>query len=731
MGRMIRLLAVILVTLFGRIHSAAAAMPPFTLDVLPGNVASATLPARSGAQVPLNILRTTAMSGVSETIDLWLSQFVGERGDAIEVGLIVGDKSTDTSKPLRVTVIGPIVPIRLSIPALPAAGKYIGSLILIQGKMDPLSWRITLAPPGPSPQAKLEVNPRDVSLSVTRCLVRLSCSGNENQVYVSVAEKTGLFSAERITVLQEQGTKGFDYQKHLEFSFGGKPAPNFGDSSQAGQRIIPPGSQVPIGMTVKDLAPGEYTASLRFRATNSADDDAQKVKLTVQVRHRAEGAAAVLLLALLVSFVMTKVLVKLRQSLTFVLRVRDLRPAWLATMDPILPVVWVRDTLHQVEALDRCFWLTGQDVIETRLNQVSGLLGVLEKVHQIQRDFDRHGPPGFVRIRALAALGRIVSSLDGAALSDEATAQVKAELDGLAGWLDVSKQKDSYWEDLSRAASDLLREVNSAEILDPASRATIDGLVQELGHDIAGKPQTLDEMMKVEEKYARLKILWERRPPAGEFSKLVSLQQGKASLAALFKEADDAAWERLQKASPRIVLPQDNGVEPLKAYDPLTFRIETPGDTAVGTSYLFLHGLKYKWTFVQKSEKGVVQKFWGESTVPSVVAYADQTGLLNVSVSIEYDGRMFGKTTGFEVNVAKPADIKAFLLSYEWVEVASFLFAVLVAMVSGLSLYYAKNPIFGTLQDYLGLVVWGVGVDQGKNLIQALQMWSPTPAKAP
>jgi hypothetical protein len=44
-----------------------------------------------------------------------------------------------------------------------------------------------------------------------------------------------------------------------------------------------------------------------------------------------------------------------------------------------------------------------------------------------------------------------------------------------------------------------------------------------------------------------------------------------------------------------------------------------------------------------------------------------------------------------------------------------------IAFASGLVLYYMPKPNFGSVQDYLALFTWGVGVDQGKNLVQTFQ----------
>jgi cytochrome b subunit of formate dehydrogenase len=57
---------------------------------------------------------------------------------------------------------------------------------------------------------------------------------------------------------------------------------------------------------------------------------------------------------------------------------------------------------------------------------------------------------------------------------------------------------------------------------------------------------------------------------------------------------------------------------------------------------------------------------------------------------------------------------------FERAEMVSFAIAMVIAIVSGLALY-AQKQTFGSFQDYVLLFLWGVGADQGKNLVQLLK----------
>ena len=58
-------------------------------------------------------------------------------------------------------------------------------------------------------------------------------------------------------------------------------------------------------------------------------------------------------------------------------------------------------------------------------------------------------------------------------------------------------------------------------------------------------------------------------------------------------------------------------------------------------------------------------------------------------------------------------------------EVMALSIATLFALVSGLGTFYFNAPVFGSVQDYIALFIWGAGVDQTKNFIQNLERISP------
>jgi len=87
-------------------------------------------------------------------------------------------------------------------------------------------------------------------------------------------------------------------------------------------------------------------------------------------------------------------------------------------------------------------------------------------------------------------------------------------------------------------------------------------------------------------------------------------------------------------------------------------------------------------------------------------------------------------SVGTALQIAKSSDFGT-LSGLAKIEKISWLLASIVAIVTGLSTFYFKGGSFGSFQDYLTLFLWGAGVDQGKNFLQAMQNYSPSPVKNP
>lgn len=108
------------------------------------------------------------------------------------------------------------------------------------------------------------------------------------------------------------------------------------------------------------------------------------------------------------------------------------------------------------------------------------------------------------------------------------------------------------------------------------------------------------------------------------------------------------------------------------------------------------------------------------------VQYVPRAGQVCASVVARRNGDIVrARSAAYDIEQSQDFGL---LNGVELVELLSFALAAIIAVATGFLMFYSKNPDFGSLQDYLALFLWGVGVDQGKNFLQALQTYAPARA---
>ncbi|MFI5399055.1 MAG: hypothetical protein ACHQ9S_26285 [Candidatus Binatia bacterium] len=682
-----------------------------------------------------------------EEVNLALSPFHDELGNSVTVELVVPSQPELSKSARQPKVKFPneeeLLPIQLSVPKPPTAGKYSGNLIFIRKGKAPVVWKITLTR-GTHQPATLVVDPSTVPpLTVTLPMFPGYSQRDEASVPVTLRDKTRQWGIEGLFVSLEQVTKappaGFDLERNATFELNGKAVKSFAVPPVApnDDRSIPEGGQALVRVGLHALEAGEYNLTLGFHALNSADDG-QRLVLTLQVRDSYWWAALALAGALVFSFASTKGLGFRRQRLTLLKKISDLGAGWLRNEPFILPVVSARAVLRQSEDLTRALWLASPDEIETRLTRVSGTLGVLDQARQLREAINQaefHGDQRqwdpLVATRARAALDGIVAGLSGGDLGAQVVQQVKEKLTNLSGWLDSNKLEALYWADVKGDVTSLLKEVVPGAIANDAARTEIQKLVGLLATTQTQDPLDFAGKISVERAYARLKILWERRS-AAEFVELIELQRSGQPLEVLFEKADDAAWTRLRTAQQegglRILVPQTNGPDPIEAYDPIRFKLST-GDPDLNETYLVKHGLQYEWAMALQGKKKKAATLTPMSAEPNIVQYSPWSGTLTPSVTVQRGAEVV-HAAGKPLPIAPSKDFRL-REGFEAMEVLSFVIAAFVAIISGMITYYFKAGSFGSPQDYLSLILWGVGADQTKNALQILQTYSAWPTKQP
>ena len=648
----------------------------------------------------------------------------------------------------------PVLPVDLHVPAFPTAGKYSGDLILTasnaSGVVQLAVWHFILS-------SVIEVRPAalviDQSGTVALTAVHRWCfllpkwnwctSGDLPVVTVHVRDKSGSWPLEGIMMRLEPGLigpgPGLDPKLRIESTFDGKKVDLFSSPSPAG-RNVGLREQGVVSLAFKDFPAGEYTIPLRFTAMNSPDDDAQRLTVSLKVRNNALSALVVLVVAALFSFIATRIVAQLRQRATFLQRLQSMRPTWLAEEPPFLPIIWVRAALREAEDLSDKYWVSGQSEINTRLNSVAGILSVLDRVRQV-RDQIRtsiHNDP--VKRRALIKLDNITQQIGAGRLADSDVTRLKAQLDELPKWCDSSQMEQLYWADAQPSITEFLAQFQVADIPpDPPAKAEqLLEQISELLDQVRQQPQDLPMKCNAEENYARLKILWELRGYDEQRRKLINLPDWpNTPIEQVYAVIDDFWWQRLERAELKIEQPLVDFRQP-ETYSALKFavRIEDPG---LRESYLVKQKLTWQWTVKIKPKP----RWWApwllrwapwqnpqtvplnpESKEPKIAQYSPQPSTITSSVRVSYDGRHRNDpiTQDGPLVIRKSNDFKIRSL-FAYADVLAFGVALIAAVVSGIALY-ALAPSFGSFKDYLTLFTWGAALDQGKNFLQSLAVYS-------
>jgi hypothetical protein len=680
----------------------------------------------------------------SETVRLDSSLFTSDGGSV--VANVSDCNRPQAEQPVTIAVDpGSVFRICLTVEALPTQAKYTGRLILSSPNTATFVRAISLVQPAIQ-QGVLVLDRAVVAKTVTRSTwPRTAASGAQAEFSVTLHDKTGAVPLNGLSVRLEQVStspeEGFDLHGNVAFIMeGAKPAAGTGanppthatddtttdlasppTTDDAARRSIPAGTQSEVRVALTHLEAGDYSAVLHFTASNATSDDA-RLQLNVHVRDSVWWALVWLILALIISFVGTKVLTSKSRRAALLQQIRAMQPAWFASLPPSPPVIWTQAVLHQAQRLSKKFWLTSPDLIDARVAGVKNVLAVLDRARQLRERlalaFDQ-----LVLQRAIMTVERVMSLIGAGTLDDATMKSIDENLASLEDWLDIAKFPSLFWENIAPLIQSLQVQIGDAPAPD-AARDLVGTLKADIAAALANPPQTSGAVERVYQQYAKLRIIWDQKDDAGP------LVNAASDIDEFFKLADDRTWQRVKGAPLKLRPPVATDPDGFEAYDTLQFSVDA-SDPFIDRSFLFRHKIEYHWTFTLTPTKTPAEK-WGwrraPATVsltpisqgPSVVQYFPRPGQVQASVKLVYqsDSKELGPVPGPLINASSD------FASYKIVagtEVVSWVIAGLVAIATGLSMFYYKGTSWGSHQDYLTLLLWGIGVDQGKNFLQAMQ----------
>lgn len=629
-----------------------------------------------------------------------------------------------------------LLEITLVVSQPPSTNLYLGNIGLRETNGLWTTQKLALRRAGIQRSATLVLDQSVMSVALTRNLF-----GNDDtsaqDVTVTLHDETRTSAIEAIGVsprsISAPAHSSLDFSRNINFFLNGVPTPDLAHFPPSGaknieSRSIRPGGQAVLGLGFRGLDPGEYNLELKFFAVNSKDDDKQqKLSINVKVADSVVPAFITLVLALFVSFFAYKWLRLYQQGLGLQRRLADLYPSWLQEQPPFYSVVWARTVLRQTDELIHKPLLASPSLISERIDKLTPVLAALNEA-RLARDALCE-LPSLVAKRFDAVIAGIVRKMSEQNMNKAAAETAKSDLAALNADLAAERFTDRYWSELEKDVISFFRDTELSFFrakldtigIKAESKASIDKVLD--GREGPQKPSNLILMMDYEKQYAKVKILIERQN-CGEFEDLV--QAFDRPLDETFEIADDAAWSRIKEVG-LIITPPINGGEPAyEAYQPLLFSITT-GDKQLDETYIFRRGLRFNWNFEVRSGHFIHKTtvYHPETLSPRIVQFFPKAGTLTVFVQVIYEPRSKDEPplpaqAPAPLSIGKSSDLKLFQ-NVERTERWSLVLAGLFAVISGLLTFYYKNPTFGTLQDYLMLFLWGVGVDQTKNFLQVLQ----------
>jgi hypothetical protein len=244
---------------------AAADGSPFSLDVTATSGESdVQLSVPSNGLVDFSIIQPK-VSEPSATIDLSVSQFSGDQGDAVTANLIVPGVPEAKPEQRGINFAKPVMHLQLSVPKLPTAGKYRGSLILTANGKDLKVWRLVLSRAVISQSSTLVLDQHATTLEIARPFWGW-CKDEGPQCSVRIWEKSGQWALDGVTTRVDQVAKapgrGFDLERNVAIRFTGMtahPAPDStGTAGGSPNWTVEAEQTATATLTFLNLEAGEY-----------------------------------------------------------------------------------------------------------------------------------------------------------------------------------------------------------------------------------------------------------------------------------------------------------------------------------------------------------------------------------------------------------------------------------------------------------------------------------------
>jgi hypothetical protein len=697
-----------------------------------------------------------------------LSTFASAGGDVAAVGW----PAPEQAEPTKVTTL--VFPadsyravLSLAIGELLPGEVYEGRLSASTAD-ETASWTLQVRKPDPLSELVTDVDRVEVDV----------VKGRGARFALTLREKSGGVPVQSLSVRRALGTESkgeLDLAQHLKFRLDGSEVDlltSTSDGTNSQHAHIPPDTQRLLEVEVAGLPVGEHQVTLQLDTSNARAGTEPKLLLVVNVRHSILLAILTLLAALLLSFVITKGLVNWRARLTLRRSARLLKRDWLKTLPPLMPVVWLQSTRRQAEmVLDKFSFLPAPEELSARLDNAARLLERLRRYRDLAAAVERQHYPYMIDWRMRPLLDEILLDIEPELLDEAAANSLDAKFDQFESWM--TDPLPAYRPKVAAARAKTLNMVSSGAItVSGGSRDKLGKLWNEYVVNDLESEATLDHLLKVDRVRAAFRVLWRHRNEPDLLKQMVELVAQdvpedidiKRVFALSNSAKADEILEEFEAGRAFIKPSEEKPVSSaVTALAPTRFSILLPDNPELEDGYLLKFRAIADWHFryvppmeqpVQApgttesedamsddeppqeaptggsalgiarprplSGKRVSMREWERRcSGRSVIQFAPDAGRLEVRVRLRHRDTVTPEIRGV-VEVEKyDSPLMTRLVATEEYVLNAVSFGL--ALASGLVLYYFPNPTFGSLQDYLALFTWGIGIDQGKNLVQTFR----------
>ena len=522
-----------------------------------------------------------------------------------------------------------------------------------------------------------------------------------------------------------------DLHRHVSVSLGDKSAnpdrfaPDLtllcqqgcGDSKPDARAILK-GEQRDMHLGVHDLQAGQYAFTLRLAAI-AAIGTLPRIDVIVNVRHWWLYAALVAVLSSILSFFITKGFVNWRERGRILAHIRELERD-SANDHPELPsTTFLRAIVDQTETLIKPLkYFAPPDSVYDYVARAERTAAVLRKYSVVWSALKDAECPDYVKLHYREAIAAAMRRMGPGPLDQQTADAVVQDLTTIATHL--VEPMAWYWSILKTKAQSL-----ALAALAVGNQLDHDAVVARLLATLQAPPPT--PTREFDEVYWVVNLLYSRRDAPEDIAALVAAYHPN-QLAALLRLGDQLIWTRLEKAigKGQVAIATPPSSEPHETLQPIAYML-CFDDPVLADSYFIHDVLRYEWVFEltsgKKAEDRTAATWTRTLNGPRITQYARRAGTFSVKVRIKspFDPDAVALTIGPKTLQIRDNSELSFTQSLNATEVLLTLGISAVALITSLPALYFSKPTFGSFADYAAILAWAVGLDQGKNLVQAMK----------